>query len=402
MIKRSAICLAIAACASPQATAPKPVTVHLSSGSSPVSGIDVLFSGRSGELIAHRQTDARGAAEANAGGGSVTIATYDGELESYELFTIAGVEPADQIRVDLSAYALPKPVAMASLSFPERAAGAQSYQAVAGCSGGSSADPAKLPLLAIQPWCLVDGRFDVFARAVDAEGRPIAYTFLADVAPLTSSMSIALPAWRTDFVPISLSTSPSDAKLRATIDAVAAEITARGDLASSPFPKTMSIPASLSQKIDLTVIEDGEKSQRVVSRVQDRSPSLVFDTKDFLPAISISIQGSDQPRPTISVAFDSGSGDGLWAGMSWGQPKPRLNWTLLLPPQPASFRMPELPPALSAFSPSGEARGGIATLFDRGSIDRWSQLRSVPTSSMRWAVTRAPQDQLLRFSQARR
>jgi hypothetical protein len=213
-------------------------------------------------------------------------------------------------------------------------------------------------------------------------------------------MSIALPPWRTDFYSIEVSAVPADAKLRVTIDAVGDRITAPGDAASAPFPKTLSIP-SLSERIDLTAIEDLPEGQRVLSRVQNRAASLVIDSAELLPQLQLSIRG-DPARPTIDVWFSPAAGDGIWAGMSWGQPKPKINWTLLLPPSPGSFRMPEIPPTLGAFLPRGDLRGGIATLFDRSSIDRWSLVRSAPTDSMRHAVTRAQIDTMLRFSQARR
>jgi hypothetical protein len=42
------------------------------------------------------------------------------------------------------------------------------------------------------------------------------------------------------------------------------------------------------------------------------------------------------------------------------------------------------------------------TIFDRGSIAGWAEARATPTDSMRFAVSRAPADHLLRFSHAKR
>jgi hypothetical protein len=400
------LALVLAGCAT-AASSVQPVTLHMSNGGAPLPGIDVVFSDEAGELLAHAKTDAKGEASAIMSHGSITIATHDRLMSTHELLTIVGVESEDHIRVDLKAYTLPKPVVMASVAL-EALKGASAYHVVAGCSAGSTRDPTQVAPLGVQPWCLEKGRFDVAARALDDAGHPIGYTFLADVEPAPPGpMSLSLPAWRTDLVPLEvrLVDAPEGAKFRMTIDAVAVDLTARADTAAAPFPRTVMVPGALGDEVDLSAFEEREGEwTRMISRVAKRAAALTVDAKQLLPyVIDLAWDAADERRPTFRFAFAGTPehADGVWAGTSFTT-QPRINWTTLLPPSARSFRMPSLPPELSAFTPRGAPENLIVTVFDRSSIPGWKELRATPTDSMRFAVTRAPRDRLLRFSYAKR
>jgi hypothetical protein len=315
--------------------------------------------------------------------------------------------------VNLDAYAQPKISARVAVKLPSRFAGAATYQVTAGCTSGTTPEAARTPTIAIDARCLVEGTYDVSARALDANGHPLAYSYRADLpasaearGASTATTAIELPAWRTDFFAIELNVhdpAPDAMRSSATIDPEASELTMRGDAWEAPFPRRMLVPSALAERLGLTFVEQADhSSQRMISRLDVRSSSIDLDTNELLPRIRNLAWKSDGARTTLQFDLAEADADGAWIGMSWGAPKPHHNWTFVGPPHVRRVQTPELPAALSAWLPSGPPRSAVVTMFDRASIEDWSQVRVAPTDSMRSAVVRGAGERALRFTQARR
>ncbi len=389
-------------------SAAREVTVRVTSSGAPEPAINVFFSDASGGVIAQRKTDARGEASAAAAGGSVTIATYDPELGTYELLTILETQDSDRILVELTAYRMPEVAAAVEVELPGAVDGAAGYRLLAACSG-AQAKSAGTQRLDVQARCLgPDRRFTTAARADDAQGRPLAYTFDRDRRTVSATMSIALPPWRTRFVPIEVDVlnPPAKAKLQATVDPVVDGLCSLGSTIDGPFPRTVLVPAGLSDQVEVSVVaESKDRGRRAIATLVKSAPRLVVNTSELLPAIvGVRWRSTDEQRPTIEYQLDgdASGADGVWIGASFGEPKIRVNWTTLAPPSSGPIRIPALPPSLAEWSPRGPPRSAIVTIFDRSGVDGWQEARRSPTASMRHAVVRAPGDDRVRFSQGRR
>ncbi len=367
-----------------------PVLVIVTSNGVPAPGIDLLFSGADGEVIEARQTDEHGEASATMGGGSITVATYDPDLESYELMTVHGVEPSDRIQVELSAYAVPKLVGTGAMVLPGRVDGAVSYEASIGCASTKTADPKRVAPLEIRTTCLAGGKLAANARAIDANGHPLAYSVKAGLRPKGAATKIAMPRWRTDFDRIAVQVIDAPGKARVSIDPL-------GMLGDAGEGELKVPRLGAEYEVTLTI------EARTLHRLEKRAKSYAVDAKELLPrTIDVGWDASDEHRPILKFRFDGdpSGADATWAGISWGQPKPRLNWSMVGPPRDGPLRAPILPPSLSAWLPSGKPVSMVVTLFDRSSLE-WRDVRTAPTGSMRYAVVRAPQDRVLRTSQGR-
>jgi hypothetical protein len=384
--------------------------VHLTRDGAPVPGIHVLFSSPTGEVIVCAKTDAEGRAEAEVpAGGAITVATLDRRFGTRELLTMLGIETSDRIELKLETYQQPPVTARLDVGLPGPFGDARSYRVTAGCASRTATSATSFPMFAIDPRCLEDGKVDITASALDPSGHPLAYTFMANRSlAATGTTSLSLPAWRTDLFPVALSVlnPPGDVdRAWATLDVESNELTMVGDTGRPPFDGRLLVPSALAERLAVTYVERfGSSGTRITSELEVRSSAIELDAIELLPRVTDLVWETGESGTAFQWKLDADpiDADGVWLGASWGSPKPKVNWTFVLPPHLRSARTPKLPPELSEWSPADRPKSAVITVFDRASITHWSQVRTRPTESMREAVVRGRGESALRFSQLRR
>lgn len=187
----------------PGVVAPTEVTVRLYEGT-PLASADVLFLEASGALSGRTETNASGEARGPLGdGGTVTIASQNASGNRLDI--IAGAEPGQTFGIGWIDGAT---VASVRVVPPGPFEGAWAYQFENGCYTASGLTlPADVSLSIVAPECPA-GEVSVLALVLGFDGLPIAYSYATDVpVPAGSEVEVAMPAWKTDFIPMRVGTA---------------------------------------------------------------------------------------------------------------------------------------------------------------------------------------------------
>jgi hypothetical protein len=390
-------------------TEPGVVRITVYEDGAPLAQVDVVFHNPDGTVHESKLTNSQGQAESVLEpGGLVTVAQAFGAGD-YQLTTIAGVKPGDDLVFgDQTAYDSTQ-LGSVSVTFPSSGlpAGADYAQVYDGCDSTYdqvSAGVLNPTAVRIFEDCIrVGNEVHVVAVVYDVMGQPLAFTHETNVALSGSplSASVQLPAWRTDWGAITLTAN----NMPANVWRVSSELdlSARGTSywPSDQPPDILAPPAGQPLTYDfrfakgfadqigygLTLFrgtEDVPEGQQLWARYID-SPSTT-ETIDLatklMPAVtvtSVTTVGGREGIGWSSTAPLTGA-DAIYSIAFWNVDPNSHQWWMLIPGDTDQFQpFPELPPTLADFRPpAGTPPAGppAVIVFDMSNVADYDEFRN--------------------------
>jgi hypothetical protein len=338
----------------------------------------VIVAGEPGR-IALTDLDGRAAVDL-ASGEPLTIARYDSAFAGYELQSVLGVEPGDELDIRFGAPAGFERVATADVRLPGGFDNASSYAVSVGCTSALVADAAPVVSgLDVLARCTGPaGEFHVLAMARDGNGRPLAFSFAQYVSPTSPRTAVALPAWRTDFAEfdvemIGLAGDPDEAtvEIKLTTDAGAF------DLVTLESPDRILVPGAFGGCVhSQTRIDfDGGSMQIAENHVESSPISILGDA--MLPRIEgVTFEQDATGRfVTHQMAGAADSADALTAEIYWSN----HTWTVIASAGQDRLRLPSLPDDLVAWDASANSPLGVLLrAVDLDAVDDYAVIRAAP------------------------
>jgi hypothetical protein len=358
---------------------------------SPAADRVVVFSDESGAVLATTKTAKDGSASGPMSArGMVTVAHG---TSVRHLITVMAVVPGDRLVVgeeeeeEGSAHV----ACRVSLSIPSVVPNAARHVVSVGVNDVAAAD-AKTPVpLAVLNRFVVDGKVRALARALDENGKTLAYSHaLVEGCGRgdggVKTIDVRLPAWNKDFRTFTIEASGAE---HATLEAEMTLMPPGADafaLGKSEAPLggeakvEILAPRALGTRGTMKIeveYEDGHDH----CEIEERREALPEKTKivlseRMLPRVRDAIvDGQGTPRPSIrwTAAGSLASADAIVARLAWPASREHV-WTIIAPPDsPARIVVPALPDELAAWRPDQRpitpAVGAVDASFWNGYAD---------------------------------
>lgn len=368
--------------ASPDALASGLVTVTVvDEGGAPLGGMDVVFHAPDGTVLLHQSTNTEGQAEHEVEPDS--LVTVSGLADSTtHLFTVAGVQPLDELVLEFPTETEPPEVGDLDIS-ANALSGAGGYVFSDGCSTRFTSDPNATST--IDEDCVNSaGTASVLAEARDSNDEIMAFTFVRGVQPVDGgTANVTLPAWDTTVETTSyqVSNAPAAGTLTVLMTHVADGITYTSDAERADVQVgggaslSMPLAGGFADKIRSLIILPG--TRRTV--LSDPASSFSVSGSEMLPPVQIDEPDLSNPsRPSASWT-GAGSTDltGVAASIFWFEDNGDGAWHFVLPPGTEEVRAPVLPGAVASSAPDGSS-----TFFEvevaelRHSLVSWDEFRA--------------------------
>ncbi len=357
------------------------VTVRVLEDGIGLAGVDVVFHGKDGEVLAYLATGSDGTASyADTPRGGIVTVARDDEGGDWDLDSVGGVEPGDEIV--FSSGGADEDVVVSTLEVTiSPFAGAARYDLLAGCTDvgivGTSGE------MEIRAPCVDQETIDLVALAYDDDDAVLAHAVVRDHPVATTSVGI--DDWSTDTTTVGYAVEEIDGDVFTgfgTISLVDAggeyrvyedEAAPVGDRIEFSGPMIAGFGASAVRSIAIAAgTEDSLSGYAVVAEGLDlplpASDALPYS--EFLPILQgLTVDTSQSPvRPTLAWTDVSlGGADALTAIAEWDEGETRTSWAFTAPPSSGSdgrLRFPQLPPELLFAVPTGIAIVPAITLID--------------------------------------
>lgn len=378
---------------------PAPVSlVVLGPSGLPEANVGVVFSDASGAVLSFATTPATGTlTEVLAPGSQVTV--LFGTASSPTLLTIVGVQPGDKLTaIDTSSapaeVAQPVAVGGLSTSFPD---GGADFAVTAGACGigDDQSFPGAAFDFTITNGCESAGKFPLLATATDANGSPLAFTFLKGTAIATDggfddagnqdvSMASA-PAWApTVSLIVSDTNVPAQIFPGITFNEVAGGVSSSSfaseleDLGNGVQSTTFATHPGYADFVQMetsyfppsTTNGDSQGSPfvAIATRTSPSSPTTAFDLSTAPPALTSSVvdyANVAQPSLGWTSAAPITTAAGSILNLTWSTDSETSvvgSWTFVAPATTTLLQAPALPTQVAAWAPVQGASFGIPTV----------------------------------------
>lgn len=372
------------------------VVVHRADG----TPLDILVTGSDGLAVI----------DDPAVGTMVTIVTTAGG--DAWLRTIASIEAGDELLVPIpggGAVPTPTPVATPDFAFSSDYPGAFGFALELGCSVDivlATSGSAQVG----QDCISTNGSYDAVALAADAGINPLAFSVLEDVA--TSETSLQFPAWRTDFMSVTLEVTGAPPGVHDLFGSVLTRADrgafGTGDTAVNSTGGTGSFVIRLIPEPAVGTVTGLDFSYGTGMPADGRGLHFVGES---VVTAAQSLDLGDVALPRVSeVTFVSGTsasiawtstrtldGDVLQVSSAWVTGSDLTEWILYAPAETASpLALPVLPPEIRSLVPMTEASSVRVRFVDADFIHGYGAFRNdylawMPTGSITLTSTAALQ-----------
>lgn len=345
------------------------ITVAAFDDGSPARDRIVVFSDEAGGLLATAKTKADGTASGPmTARGMVTIALG---TSVRHLVTITAVVPGDRLvfgeeEEDEGTAGVACRIAVTA---PSVVANAAKHVVSVGVNDTPLGDPKKPVTVAVLKRFVVGGKVRTLARALDAEGKLLAYShaFVEGCAQAdggAGSLDVRLPAWSTDLRTFTVEASGGPhGTLEGSITLVppGADGFALGSR-EAPIDGEATLvflaprPLGTRGRTKLEVkYEDGRDHAEIDERRDDiAETSKIALGERLLPRIRDAVvegQGSARPSIRWTASSSLAQADAIVARLAWPASREHV-WTIVAPPDaPPRLAVPELPDELGAWRP---------------------------------------------------
>ncbi len=407
--------LAAAACGGPsrariapapaEAQQPAPIVVTVSRRGHPVPGAHVVYGDDSGAAAFVDRTGADGRTSRRVAPGSmVTVIDASAPTEITTRYTIVGVEPGDQLRVDREREH-EAVVGTAVVALPGAFDGAAHYDVDIGCQR-FVADRADEPVrIHFGARCVNSrGAITVRATALSPDHEPLAHAVRRDVSARGErEVPVALAEWSDTWEPFELVLvgAPPGAtgvalQCSQTVGALEFDLPMQlARLDGRPVRFSFRTVPNLGASLRLiamvgygpTSAPDGVAFY--VERVAAGARARTVDLRDaLLPRIAdvaLSPIRTARPEVTWVASGDLSKTDGGVLRVAWRAGTSRHEWWIVLPPTARSpLRFPELPDELAAFGPGPTARFEPPRLLflESDAVDGYRAMRNRATAGI--------------------
>jgi hypothetical protein len=407
----------------------------------------VVFHDEAGTVTSSMKTGKDGKASAIVASRSMITAVYG--LSVQHLVTVVGVEPNDQLVIgeDEDEGGVANVVCTAMVTVRDKYPGAARHLVSLGVGQTEITDVTKPTSMPVLKRYVVDGKFRVLAEAVDASGKPIAFTHAwidqcanqgdggdGAVAPVVPppAKDVRLPPWSTDYRPFSLNitspvgditSAPADSQVNAHAEFAIISGEDRFDRGKRDAPLlrdagptriSFEAPRALGAKAayKIAIAFDGSSSSpRERSVLEEHQPEMpeqiaIDLNARMLPRVSgvvLDPPSSNPARPSLRWRLlgpmpATTKPDALVARFSWPATREHV-WTFVLPPDtPPRFAVPALPDDLATYRPNArEAITASVAVFDASFFEGFAEVKKrglgvleeqrPETSTLRYSVS---------------
>jgi hypothetical protein len=368
---------------------PAPTVVVVGGANGYESGIPILFSDASGNVVASATTDATGqVSQIVPAGGMVTVVL--GTITSPRLTTYVGVTPGQLIPVaDATSLPAMTPVTLGSLPAAPVDASYTYYQAFAGtCDSLEVSSVPSLTLLA-SPACIGFARvgasyvaaYPLLVDALDSSSHVQGYLYSTGNSPLSTDdlgqLDPSLPAsWATDQLTQSLTVTGATGTPTPTFSEVVGGVLVPNR--NGPGITTFTTHPSLATQVQVEAFYGGfQGSSGLIGTVvatsapaPTTSGTVSLDGSLVAGEPTIGSPGGSVVPGGLRISWtgDLSSSTGVVAVASWkGNTDAGIQtgaWTVIGPGMSStSLATPTLPPGLSAYAPQVAGSIGIVTVY---------------------------------------
>jgi hypothetical protein len=392
-----------AAPAAPRARSDEPLAlVTVFDDGTPYPDRWVVFHDAEGTVLSAAKSDAAGKVSGPVPDGGMVTVAYGSSIQ--HLRTIVGVKSGDSIIVGEAEDEGDEgnAIARARVTLPGPRAGAARYTLSAGVAETELSKPSEpLTLSVMERFTEGDGkpaqkdaevskrRFRVLGEAVAANGDPLAFAFAwAEVG--SGVVDVKLPAWSTSYRPITAlitNAPPGLVTARGDLGVVTASANrfvrpARSTLIGANTSLRFLVPEPLGDDLAFRLELAWEGTDKaVLARRQHAEALMRVDLGvELLPRVSNAMieRSNDPARPSVhwSVAGDIAPADATVLRLKWPA-SGEHEWTIVLPPnQRDPFRLPALPPVLSAWRPDAQPIVPAVALVESSVYENYDEVRA--------------------------
>lgn len=364
-------------------------TVVVFDDGNPVRNLVVFFSDESGSLLASSSTGKDGSASGPMPPrGMITVAKT---TSPRHLYTVTGVMPGDRVVVgeEEDEGGAAHVACRTAITIPSAYPKAARHVVSVGVNDSEVGDPTSPVVVAALKRFVVDGKVRAIARALDAEGKVLAFsqTFVEGCTSTDAgAIKVKLPEWSTDLRTFSIDASGTE---KGTLEAKLTLIPAGSD--GFAFT-TREAPIGAATKLELIAprplgtrgrtklevkYEDGPDRASLDERRENiPEQTKVTLSERLLPRVrEATIDGQATPRPGVRWKSTAplSSADAIVARLAWPESREAI-WTIVAPPDsPPRLVVPALPEELASWRPGSHtiapAVGAIETSFWNGYAD---------------------------------
>ncbi|MBX3185385.1 MAG: hypothetical protein KF819_00155 [Labilithrix sp.] len=360
-----------------------PVTVNVTRGGAPASGIVIVFGDAAGAVLGVETTDASGVAARVVPAGSQVTAIM-GSATAPRLFTVTDVEPGDLLRAVDPSPALEDLNATVTVDgVPANAPEGNLQASAGGCASGIQPN---LPLaFGLYSPCQVGGTFPLLVVARDSEsGEELGFTFkkgnsvLFGDGGVASSITVQpTSAWSTAKTSHVVNVTKSPAAGAGGVIFYNEMVGGVGTTSAQSFTadpgagaqaRTFTGHPGYADFVQTTAEVRDYPSEAAISAVSTRAPtptantSASVDLSTLLPLITSATLNTATPaRPAVSwtASGSLAAADGSLVVIRWFQetadPPISGTWSIVTSPTKTSVTFPALPASASSLAPSASA-----------------------------------------------
>ncbi len=357
---------------------PGPTVVRILLGGMPVAGRVIVFHDAAGDVIETQLTDASG--EASSASLAVSAFTWaaDSPVTTLETFTAITAGSLNVVEEPAT-----PALRRFDVTLPGSFAGASDYEVALQAEGASACalggavvtDPSEV--VSVDLCAPLDAPVQLVARALDATGTVLAYTFAVD----QYVASLAPAPWRTTFasLPIAVGGVARSATVRVYGRRGRSEV-AVGVAETDSSSSVSYIPGVARDGFALTAgfveLLGGSDREFLIhySSVAALPSTYSVDLAADVPPAFTSVSAIESPsvaRPTVSWTRGAGEVDYVGVRLSYMCGARSCTWSVLAPGSVTAISMPALPDLLADVRPAASASVQL-TLTRRSSVDGYS------------------------------